>query len=109
MMPQQYTAFGSSVKWLRKRQGLSQTALAALIRVNHGHPTPSYVSRLESGKLDPRLSTVRSIARALGLKVWQLVADLGDNVEFWRGYLNLSGEQKRDVQRHIDWLLRRRS
>lgn len=106
-MPRKYAPFGQNVRWLRRRVGLSQAALAAMIRLNHHTPTPSYVSRLEAGILDPKLSTVRSIARALHVKTWQLVADLSDNVEFWRGYLDLSPAQKREVQRTIDWLLRR--
>jgi hypothetical protein len=47
---------------------------------------------------------VRSVARALRVKPWQLVAELADNTEFWRGYLDLSPRLKRDVQRHIAYL-----
>jgi transcriptional regulator with XRE-family HTH domain len=99
--------FGENVRWRRVALGLSQATLASQIRVNRKRTTASYISRLESGALDPRLSTVRSIARALHVKPWQLVAGLGESVTFWEGYLELTGEQKRDVQRHIDWLQRR--
>jgi len=102
------TVFGENVRWLRKMQGLSQTQLAAMIRINHHHPTPSYISRIEHGTLDPRLSTVRSIAKALRIKPWQLIADLSDNVEFWHGYLDLTGPQKRDVQHLIKYYIDRR-
>jgi transcriptional regulator with XRE-family HTH domain len=88
--------------------GITQAQLATQIRVNRHHPTPSYVSRLEHGRLDPRLSTIRSIARALKVKPWQLLADLSDNVEFWRGYLDLSPGDKREVQRLIRWMLDKR-
>jgi transcriptional regulator with XRE-family HTH domain len=97
---------GDNVRWLRKRRGITQTGLAAQIRVSRHAPTPSFVSRLESGRADPRLSTVRSIARALHVKPWYLVADISDNLRFWEGYLSLTAQQKRDVQRHIDWLQR---
>lgn len=100
-------SFGDNVRWLRRRMGMTQAALAAQARVNHHRPTPSYISRLESGIIDPRLSTVRSIARALHVKTWQLVADLGDNVTFWGDYLTLSPMQKREIQRLMAWMLRR--
>ena len=99
--------FGENVRWLRKRAGMSQQSLANLIWVNHHHPTRSYVSRLEHGTLDPRLSTIRSLARVFKMRPWQLVADLSDNAEFWRGYLALSPTQKREVQHNIKWMLRK--
>lgn len=99
-------SLGENVCWLRIRRGLSQTALAALIYVRRRHPTPSYISRIESGTIDPRLSTVRSLAKALHVRPWVLVADLSDSVEFWQGYLALPAAEKRDVQRHIEWKLR---
>ena len=100
-------SFGANVRWLRAKMDMSQQALAAKIRVNHHHPTQSYVSRLEQGSLDPRLSTIRSLARVFKMRPWQLVADLSDNAEFWRGYLALSPTQKREVQHNIKWMLRK--
>lgn len=100
-------AFADNLKYLRREAGMTQSQLAKCIRVRRRVPSRCYITQLESGRLDPQLATVRSIARALHLKPWQLTADLSDNVEFWRGYLNLNGTQKREVQRHIDWLLRR--
>lgn len=107
-MPRGNKAFGENVRWVRQRLGMTQTALAAMVHLNHHHPTPSYISRLESGSIDPRLSTVHSIARALRVKPWQLVAGLADNVEFWRGYLDLSPIQKREIQRLIARMLEKR-
>ncbi len=101
-------SFGENVRWLRKERGLSQATLASLIRVRRHIPTASYVSRVESGKLDPRLSTVRSLARALRVKAWVLLADVSENVDFWREYLDLSPAQKRQLQRHIEWMLRKK-
>ncbi|MBN1461376.1 MAG: helix-turn-helix transcriptional regulator [Armatimonadetes bacterium] len=100
-------SFGENVRWLRKANALSQADLAAMIRVNHHRPTASYISRVEHGLLSPRLSTIRSLARALKVKPWQLVADIGDNVDFWDGYMRLSAAGKREVQRHIAWMLER--
>lgn len=96
-------SLASNVRYLRTRQGMTQAALAAQIRVKRRRPTASYISRVESGMIDPQWSTIRSIARALHVKPWQLVADLSDNTAFWDGYLLLSARHKREVQRLIEW------
>ena len=98
--------FGDSVRWRRKAVGMRQGELAAKIRRNHRSTTASYISRIESGEIDPRLSTVNSIARALKVKPWQLVAGFED--PFWGDYLCLSPIGKREVQHMIDWYLERR-
>jgi len=100
--------FGENLRWFRCSRGMTQAELARLIRVNRRVPCRSYVTRLEGGGLDPRLSTVRSIARALKVKPWYLVAEPSDNVDFWRGYLDLSPVQKREIQRLIKWKIERR-
>ena len=101
-------SFGDNVRWRRKAVGLSQARLASRIRMNHRVPTPSYISRLERGKLDPRLSTIHSLARALGVKPWQLVADLGEPTEWWEVYLSLPPQKKREAQRYLRRLVGRR-
>jgi transcriptional regulator with XRE-family HTH domain len=100
-------SFGDNVRWARTYSRLSQTALAELVRVNRHHASQSYISKLEGGRADPRLSTIRSLARALHLKPWQLVADISENVDFWEGYMRLSAQGKRDIQRTIAWMLER--
>jgi len=100
-------SFGENVRWLRTTRGMTQAQLAALTRVNHHHPTASYISRVEHGEIDPRLKTVISIARALKVRPWQLVADISENVDFWEGYMRLSAQGKRDIQRTIAWMLER--
>ncbi len=98
--------FGDSVRWRRKAVGMRQAELAAKIRRRHRPTTASYISRIESGDIDPRLSTVAAIARALHVKTWQLVA--GFEQPFWGDYLCLTPLGKREVQRMIDWQLERR-
>ncbi|MFA5636583.1 MAG: helix-turn-helix transcriptional regulator [Anaerovoracaceae bacterium] len=100
-------SFGENVRWLRTTRGMTQAQLAALTRVNHHHPTASYISRVEHSEIDPRLKTVISIARALKVRPWQLVADISENVDFWEGYMRLSAQGKRDIQRTIAWMLER--
>jgi len=82
---------------------MTQTELAARVRL-HRHPTThSYICRVESGEIDPRWSFVVSLARALKLRPWMLTADLQDAPEFWAGYLSLPSAQKREVQRAIEY------
>ena len=53
---------------LRGKRGLSQRALAKLAKV--GHIT---IARLEVGIYDPRLSTLRRLAKALKVRVVDLM------------------------------------
>ena len=102
-------AFGDNVRWLRTRARLSQGDLAERISVGkHRGVAQQYVSALESGERDPHLSTIRSMAKVFKVKPWYLVAELSDNLAFWDGYLQLAPQQKRDVQRHIAYMLERR-
>ena len=101
---------GRNVRYLRTRLGLTQEELAARVSLRgRHHPTASYISYIEAGERDPRLSVVRSLARSLHVKPWVLLAELTENVRFWDGYLSLTPEQKREVQRLIDWKLEGRS
>jgi transcriptional regulator with XRE-family HTH domain len=55
----------------RRRLGLTQSALAG--RANLSRP---YLSRLEKGKADPALSSLRRLAVALEINVGQLIEEL---------------------------------
>ena len=99
-------SFGENVRWRRIALGISQAELAR--RMRREAPDRSQICRIESGQIDPKLSTVRAIARALHIKPWQLLAELHENPEFWRGYLDLSPIQKREIQHNIKWMLERR-
>jgi predicted transcriptional regulator len=54
----------------RNRRGFSQRALAKLAKVSY-----VTIARLETGKFDPRLSTLRLLAKVLKLKVRDLLDD----------------------------------
>lgn len=58
----------TSVAALRLRKGWSQAELAR--RADTSQP---YIARLERGQVDPQLSTVRKLARALGVATAELV------------------------------------
>ena len=54
---------------LRERKGMTQAALA-----NEAGVSRAYLSRLEMGRHDPPLSTLRRLAKALGVSVASLVS-----------------------------------
>ena len=99
--------FGEVVRWRRLALGLTQAELAARIKVRHRPTTASYICRIEGGTIDPSLSLVRSLARALTIKPWQLLACY-DTTEWWSDYLHLGPTQKRDVQGLIKYYSERR-
>lgn len=61
---------------LRLQRGWSQAELA-----RRAETSQSYIGRLETGNIDPQLSTVRKIAQALGVPVSALVEALTTETE----------------------------
>ncbi len=59
-----YSSQPSSIALLRLRKGWSQAELA-----KRASTSQSYIARLELGNVDPQISTVIKIARALGVPV----------------------------------------
>jgi transcriptional regulator with XRE-family HTH domain len=59
---------GATLKKIRLRQKLSQAALAKRAGLSR-----EYVNKLEAGRYDPPLSTLNTLASALGVKVTELV------------------------------------
>lgn len=102
-------SIGKNVKWRRVALGISQTELAGLIRVHRRPPNRSYVSRLEAGKVDPPVTVLRSLARALHCKPWQLLAETYDSADWWDDYLQLAPSKKREIQRMVRWYTEGRS
>ena len=56
------------IKALREQRGLSQEALAAKAGVSRG-----YLARLETGRHDPTVGTVEKLAKALRVKLTDLL------------------------------------
>ena len=67
---------GASLAALRLQHGWSQAELA-----RQGGTSQSYIGRLETGGIDPQLSTVRKLALALGVSVTTLVDALTPEVQ----------------------------
>lgn len=64
------TASMSKLAEWRKRRGLSQRALAQVAKLSY-----VTIARLETERFDPRLSTLRQLAKVLKVKVSQLLDD----------------------------------
>lgn len=62
--------FGQAIRRRRVEAGLSQENLAAAAKV---HPT--YVSLIERGLRDPKLTSIRKLAKALGTDASSLIED----------------------------------
>jgi len=69
---------GASVERLRKQQGLTAESLSEQTRANAALGQSSAVSKkaiiaIEAGQVNPRLTTVHAIAKALGVTIDVLV------------------------------------
>jgi transcriptional regulator with XRE-family HTH domain len=58
------------LRQIREAQGITQRALAARAGI-----TQAALFRLESGETDPRLSTLRKLAKALNVTVADLIGE----------------------------------
>lgn len=56
------------LKALREKRGWTQETLARKAKVSHG-----YLARLEIGMHDPKLATLKKLAKALKVKLAELV------------------------------------
>jgi len=59
---------GKTLKTLRSKKKLSQAALAQRAGLSR-----EYVNKIEAGRYDPPLSTLNSLAKALGVPVTELL------------------------------------
>ena len=69
-MPAHHKLLGESIRKKRKMRGLSQEKLA-----EKSDLSTVFISRLECGKESPSVDSLAKIAKTLGLKVRDLVAD----------------------------------
>jgi transcriptional regulator with XRE-family HTH domain len=59
---------GMKVQTLRDKRGMTQEALAKKSGISRG-----YLARVETGRHEPTLTTLRKLARALGVPVTRLL------------------------------------
>jgi transcriptional regulator with XRE-family HTH domain len=83
---------------------MTQAELAASIRVRRRKTTPSYISRIESGYVDPRASVLRSLSKALKCPVWYFFWQPGEGTPFADAYLSLTPKRKREVRDLVRYL-----
>jgi len=69
----------SEIKRLRQKVGLSQTALAKKAGVSQAH-----IAKIESGKVDPRFSTVEKILQCLKEEEKDHCNNIHDHHHLWR-------------------------
>jgi transcriptional regulator with XRE-family HTH domain len=65
-----YKELGKRISERRHAAGLTQDALAAAAEIG-----TSYLAHIEAGRKRPTLETIRKIAHALSVEIWQLMTD----------------------------------
>jgi len=61
---------GHTIKQIRQSKKLTQRKLAQLAGI-----TPSALSYLEAGKGETKIQTLRSIAQAFDMKIWEILKE----------------------------------
>lgn len=75
----EHPVIGETIRTLRRDAGLTQEELALAVRINI-----SEISRLETGKRNPKWETMKRLAKGLGVPLWHMVA-LAEQIEAGRG------------------------
>jgi transcriptional regulator with XRE-family HTH domain len=65
--------FGRTVRRLREEAGYSQEAFADRAKVHR-----TYMGTVERGETNLTLENIEKLARALGMKMWQLLKEMDD-------------------------------
>jgi len=78
--PEPQAVLGEAIKQLREKKGMTQEAVALIAGV---HPT--WVSRIESGTLNPSWGMISRVAEALEVKVSDLAKDAEERDEHLKG------------------------
>ena len=60
----------NKLKSIRVLKGITQKGLAKTLNI-----TPQYLSKIESGKIDIKLSMLKEIAKALDVSIFDLIED----------------------------------
>jgi len=66
---------GTNIKEARRKRGWTQVQLAHAIGHQGGEAASAAISKIESGQRDPRASTLDRVAKALGIKVMDLLRE----------------------------------
>ena len=85
-LPDPYVA--AVFKLERRKAGLSQEALALAIGVE-----PSEISHLESGRRNPKIGTVKRVAKGLDIPSWRIM-EMAERLEAWSDWPDGGGVGK---------------
>jgi transcriptional regulator with XRE-family HTH domain len=66
-----YDRLGRCLSKAREQRRLSQENVALLCEIDR-----TYISRIEKGRANPTVKTLRKIANALKIKLWRLLKNL---------------------------------
>jgi ribosome-binding protein aMBF1 (putative translation factor) len=78
-----YPNDGVTLKTLRLKAGFTQIQLAAALETSQPH-----VARIESGRQEPNLSTLRKLAKALGVQLDELISAIDRQTELNESKVN---------------------
>jgi transcriptional regulator with XRE-family HTH domain len=86
---------GERIKKVREIKGLSQKQVAINLGMN-----PSQYSKIENGKVDPQISSIEKIAKALGVDISAVFSDENINADI--DSLNKSVVEKVQMIEQLD-------
>ena len=68
IMQNESAKLGLNLKRIRTKKGISQGDIARTLEVSRG-----FISTIENGKTNPTLATIAKLAKALGVKIEELI------------------------------------
>jgi transcriptional regulator with XRE-family HTH domain len=83
---QPHPDFGRAIRQIREEAGLTQEQVAQVANLHH-----TEISHLESGRRNPKLHTLKAVAKGLGVPRWYLMAT-EERIELKRRAAYLRGE-----------------
>ena len=86
---------GTKIREFRKQKGITQQQLAEKIGVQH-----AVISKYENGKIEPSLTQIKAIAKALDVNTVDLIDDMVNEIRDF--LLNVQGFSPETVQKVID-------
>ena len=93
--------FGQKVQMLRKNHNISQENLATLLKINR-----NYLSRIETGKSEPTLSIIKSLADFFKVDVASLMDMNSSNGSNSEKIKFINEECKHLLSSDLDFLIR---
>lgn len=93
--------FGANIKSFRKQRGLTQADLAEMTELSR-----SYIADIERDRYSPSIETLLSIAKALNVKVYQIIGEevpVNNDSEDW------NTEELEEIERFKEFIKAKRN